>query len=230
MTYHIALCDDDAVQREYLADLVSAWAAEAGLDVRLALFPSGEAFLARDLGQFSILLLDIEMPGMDGITLARGVRERNETAVIVFITGYAEYIAEGYDVSALHYLMKPVDKSKLFSVLEKAVKTLDKNGKLLPLELGGELVMLPLRDLRYIEVQGNYVTFHGNQAYKVKMPLVEARALLDERFFRTGRSFLVNLHYVRKVTKTDVYLATGEQIPLSRGLYESINRALIHST
>ena len=227
MTYHIALCDDDAVQREYLADLVSAWAAEAGLDVRLALFPSGEAFLARDLGQFSILLLDIEMPGMDGITLARGVRERNETAVIVFITGYAEYIAEGYDVSALHYLMKPVDKSKLFSVLEKAVKTLDKNGKLLPLELGGELVMLPLR---YIEVQGNYVTFHGKQAYKVKMPLVEARALLDERFFRTGRSFLVNLHYVRKVTKTDVYLATGEQIPLSRGLYESINRALIHST
>ncbi len=230
MTYHIALCDDDAVQREYLADLVSAWAAEAGLDVRLALFPSGEAFLARDLGQFSILLLDIEMPGMDGITLARGVRERNETAVIVFITGYAEYIAEGYDVSALHYLMKPVDKSKLFSVLGKAVKTLDKNGKLLPLELGGELVMLPLRDLRYIEVQGNYVTFHGKQAYKVKMPLVEARALLDERFFRTGRSFLVNLHYVRKVTKTDVYLATGEQIPLSRGLYESINRALIHST
>ncbi len=230
MTYHIALCDDDAVQREYLADLVSAWAAEAGLDVRLALFPSGEAFLARDLGQFSILLLDIEMPGMDGITLARRVRERNETAVIVFITGYAEYIAEGYDVSALHYLMKPVDKSKLFSVLEKAVKTLDKNGKLLPLELGGELVMLPLRDLRYIEVQGNYVTFHGKQAYKVKMPLVEARALLDERFFRTGRSFLVNLHYVRKVTKTDVYLATGEQIPLSRGLYESINRALIHST
>ena len=230
MTYHIALCDDDAVQREYLADLVSAWAVEAGLDVRLALFPSGEAFLARDLGQFSILLLDIEMPGMDGITLARGVRERNETAVIVFITGYAEYIAEGYDVSALHYLMKPVDKSKLFSVLEKAVKTLDKNGKLLPLELGGELVMLPLRDLRYIEVQGNYVTFHGKQAYKVKMPLVEARALLDERFFRTGRSFLVNLHYVRKVTKTDVYLATGEQIPLSRGLYESINRALIHST
>ena len=229
MTYHIALCDDDAVQREYLADLVSAWAAEAGLDVRLALFPSGEAFLARDLGQFSILLLDIEMPGMDGITLARGVRERNETAVIVFITGYAEYIAEGYDVSALHYLMKPVDKSKLFSVLEKAVKTLDKNGKLLPLELGGELVMLPLRDLRSIEVQGNYVTFHGKQAYKVKMPLVEARALLDERFFRTGRSFLVNLHYVRKVTKTDVYLATGEQIPLSRGLYESINRALIHS-
>ena len=200
------------------------------MDVRLALFPSGEAFLARDLGQFSILLLDIEMPGMDGITLARGVRERNETAVIVFITGYAEYIAEGYDVSALHYLMKPVDKSKLFSVLEKAVKTLDKNGKLLPLELGGELVMLPLRDLRYIEVQGNYVTFHGKQAYKVKMPLVEARALLDERFFRTGRSFLVNLHYVRKVTKTDVYLATGEQIPLSRGLYESINRALIHST
>ncbi len=230
MTYHIALCDDDAVQREYLADLVSTWAAEAGFDVRLALFPSGEAFLARDLGQFSILLLDIEMPGMDGITLARGVRERNETAVIVFITGYAEYIAEGYDVSALHYLMKPVDKSKLFSVLEKAVKTLDKNGKLLPLELGGELVMLPLRDLRYIEVQGNYVTFHGKQAYKVKMPLVEARALLDERFFRTGRSFLVNLHYVRKVTKTDVYLATGEQIPLSRGLYESINRALIHST
>ena len=148
MTYHIALCDDDAVQREYLADLVSAWAAEAGLDVRLALFPSGEAFLARDLGQFSILLLDIEMPGMDGITLARGVRERNETAVIVFITGYAEYIAEGYDVSALHYLMKPVDKSKLFSVLEKAVKTLDKNGKLLPLErmtLTLVLLNMPMR-------------------------------------------------------------------------------------
>ena len=170
------------------------------------------------------------MPGMDGISLARRVRERNETAVIVFITGYAEYIAEGYDVSALHYLMKPVEKTKLFSVLDKAVHTLDKNGKLLPLELRGELVMLPLRELRYVEVQGNYVTFHGKEQYKAKMTLVEAEARLDERFCHTGRSFLVNLHYVRKVTKTEVFLATGERVPLSRGMYDTVNRALIRST
>ena len=230
MTYHIALCDDDGIQREYIANLVSAWATETGAETMLVPFPSGEAYLAGDMGQFNILLLDIEMPGMDGISLARRVRERNETAVIVFITGYAEYIAEGYDVSALHYLMKPVEKTKLFSVLDKAVHTLDKNGKLLPLELRGELVMLPLRELRYVEVQGNYVTFHGKEQYKAKMTLVEAEARLDERFCHTGRSFLVNLHYVRKVTKTEVFLATGERVPLSRGMYDTVNRALIRST
>lgn len=69
---------------------------------------------------FDLLLLDVEMPGTDGVTLAKTVRQENEAVQIVFITGYSDYIAEGYDVAALHYLVKPVSREKLFAVLDRA--------------------------------------------------------------------------------------------------------------
>lgn len=226
MKYRIAIVDDDQAQSEYLKNLVSFWAAESNIAVAVSVFGSAEAFLF-DESEQDILLFDIEMPGMSGIDLAKKVREHNETAPIVFITGYSDYIAEGYDVSALHYLLKPIDKAKLYSVLDKAVKQIGRNEKMLSLEVSGETFYVPLREIRYIEVSGNYVTVHAKQDFKVKKTLGELEYLLDERFTRTGRSFIVNLGFVRRITKTDVFLSSGETVPLSRGMYDSVNRAVI---
>ena len=100
--------------------------------------------------------------------------------------------------------------------------------KELCLSSSGVLVCIPLCEIRYLEVRRNYVTVYGREAYTVKKSLNELAGELDERFFRTGRSQIVNLHFVRKITRTQVVLKDGRTLPLSRKLYEDLNRAMIH--
>lgn len=229
MTYKIAVCDDSEADRQYIARLVRDWAEKAGHGIRLSLFPSAENFLFRysEENDFDILLLDIEMGRMDGVTMAKKLRRENETVQIVFITGYSDYIAEGYEVSALHYLMKPVSGDRLFSVLDRALEKLRKNERVIHLEQGGEMARVPIYQILYADVQGNYVTIHAKRDHTVKKTLGEIMESLDDRFFRVGRSAAVNLTHVSRVTKTDIYLDNGASIPLPRGAYEKINRAII---
>lgn len=230
MNLRIAICDDSAADRDYLAGLARRWAGQRLHTVQLALYPSAESFLfayAEDK-TVQILLLDIEMGQMDGVTMARTLRKDNDGVQIVFITGYSDYIADGYEVEALHYLMKPVDEDKLFSVLDRAADKLCRNEQVLTLELSGETVRLPVYQIRYAEVQGNYVTVHAKSDYTAKMTLSELETRLDDSFFRLGRSALVNLGYVARVTKTAVTLNDGSVLPLPRGAYDRINRAIIN--
>lgn len=228
-TYQFAVCDDRPEDSRLVARLASRWARQAGAEAEIESFPSAEAFLFRyeEKKDFDVLLLDIEMTGMDGVTMAKAVRREDEAVQIIFLTGYSDYILEGFEVAALHYLMKPVDREKLFTVLDRAVEKLRKNERALTLELPGELVRVPLYEIRCLEVRQNYVTVHAKEDYTVKKPLGEFQRELDERFFRTGRSCIVNLACVRRVTRTEVFLDGGLTMPLSRGLYDAINRAII---
>ena len=87
---------------------------------------------------------------------------------------------------------------------------------------------ITLYEIRYIEVRSNYVTIHGTQDYTVKATLSSLERELDDSFFRVGRSFIVNMKYIRKITKKDVLLESGTAVPLSRGYYEPLNQAFIH--
>ena len=229
-TYQLAVCDDRPEDSRLVARLASRWARQAGAEAEIESFPSAEAFLFRyeEKKDFDVLLLDIEMTGMDGVELARTVRRDNEAVQIVFITGYSDYIAEGYEVSALHYLMKPVNEEKFHQVLTRAVGRLARNEPFLTLELPGETVRVPLPEIRYLDVQQNYVTVHAGRDYTLKRPLAEFEAALDRRFFRAGRSCIVNLTCIRRVTRTEAELTTGERIPLPRGQYEKLNQSIIH--
>lgn len=229
MNCTVAICDDAAADRDYLQALIKRWAADRGHRVELTLYPSAESFLFRyaEDKDVQILLLDIEMGPMDGVSLARTLRKENDAVQIVFITGYSDYIADGYEVEALHYLMKPVKEEKLFAVLDRAVEKLHSNQRTLLLELPGEVVRLPVYQIRSAEVQGNYVTIHAKTDCTVKMTLSELEAQLDDNFFRLGRSALVNLGCVARVSKTAVTLNDGTVLPLPRGAYERINRAII---
>lgn len=230
MTYKIAICDDESSVTEYVSSIVTEWAKEHQYDVQLRTFSSAESFLFsyEEENDYDILLLDVEMGQMDGVSLAKSIRKNNETVQIVFITGYSEYISEGYEVSALHYLMKPAKKEKLFEVLNRATEKLEKNERLLTLELSGEMVRIPLHEIRFIDVNGNYVTIHGKSDYTIKKTLGDIQKELDDRFFKVGRSCIVNLNTVQRVTKTDAYLSDGSNIPLPRGAYEPLNRAIIN--
>ncbi len=234
MHYRIAVCDDGDEDRRTLAELTARWAKLRRHTVEISTFPSAENFLFRraEAGEcgFDLLLLDIEMTGMDGVTLAKTLRKGNDNVQIVFITGYADYIAEGYEVEALHYLMKPVKADKFFSVLDRAAEKRTKDEKLLHFTLGGETVRLPVYRIRYAEVSGNYVTLHAEETMTVKMTLGELEKQLDDRFFRAGRSLLVNLTQIGRVSRTELRLLDGTVLPLPRGAYESVNRAIIERT
>ena len=230
MNYKIAICDDSPVDRQFVTDLVQRWAEQSGHTVQISSFASAESFLFHYAGEsdYDILLLDIEMGAMDGVTMAKKLRQDNDTVQIVFITGFSDYISEGYEVAALHYLMKPLREDKLDAVLNRAVEKLAKNERVLNLKAGSEMVRLPVYQIRYADVFGNYVTIHAQEELTVKMTLGELEKLLDDRFYRVGRSVVVNLTQISRVTKAEIRLTGGQTIPLPRGAYEGVNRAIIN--
>lgn len=172
-------------------------------------------------------MLDIELPGISGMELARRVRQSDRQLQIVFVSGYSDYLADGYEVEALHYLLKPVSAQKLDAVLDRALERLDARGRSLLVESDEGLCRLPLSEIRWLEVMGNYVTIHAGRDYTLRKPLKDLEPLLDESFFRTGRSFLVNLRFVKEVTRTQVTLTDASTVPLSRRRYDAIHHAII---
>lgn len=230
MKYKIAICDDSRADRQYVLNMVEAWAVEAGHVVHADTFSSAERFLFHyaEESDYDILLLDIEMGTMDGVTMAKQLRRSNDTVQIIFITGYSDYISEGYEVAALHYLMKPVKQEKLWSVLDRATEKVSRNEKVLHFEVSGEMVRVPVYQIRYADVQGNYVTLHGQTDVTVKMTLGDLEKQLDERFYRVGRSVIVNITQISRVTRTEIKLSDGTAVPLPRGAYDGINRAIIN--
>lgn len=227
--YRVCICDDEERAAAYLSKLVTAWGKARAHSVRQTLYPSAEAFLfAAEAGAAAdILLLDIEMPGLNGVELARRVRQGDSAVQIIFVTGYMDYIADGYDVEALHYLLKPVDAEKLYAVLDRAAERIGQRRESLLVEADGRIHRLPLHEIRWAEVQGNYTTLHAGQDYTLKRPLKELEARLDDSFFRTGRSYIVNLRFVQDVSRTEVVLTDGSRVPLNRGGFDAIHRAMI---
>ena len=160
--------------------------------------------------------------------MAKKIRNTNDFIQIIFVTGYSDYISEGYEVSALHYLVKPVDEKKFCSVLNRATDKLSKNEKVLTFEIKKEMIRLPIYQIRYADVFGNYVTIHALSDITVKMTLGKLEAQLDERFYRVGRSTIINLTHISRVTKSEIKLDDGAVIPIPRGAYDKINRAIIN--
>lgn len=227
--YKAAIVDDRVEDSGFVEKILNKWANERNISVKTQLFPSAESFLFQfaEEKDYDILLLDIEMPGMDGVTMAKQIRIINETVQIIFISGYSDYISEGYEVSALHYLLKPVREEKLMEVLDRALNKIEKNEGYLELKSSGELLRIPYHEIKYIDVYQNYVTVHGKEEYSIKRSLSDIFKELDERFYKAGRSLAVNLDYVRRVSKTEIRLSDGAALPLPRGAYEGINRAII---
>ena len=229
MTYKIAICDDIRSEAQLAADLTHRWAQSVNARITLEIFPSAEAFLFQyaENKDYDILLLDIEMADMDGVTMAKQIRQSNETVQIIFITGYSDYISEGYEVAALHYLLKPVNPDKFFEVMTRAADKLSKNERTVLIEQSGEILRIPLYEISHITADRNYITVHARQSYTIKKTLADFEKLLYDRFFRVGRSAVINLSYVVRVTKTDAYLSDGSAVPIPKTAYDPLNRAII---
>ncbi len=226
----IAICDDEQKQIEYLTSLVSSWGNKTSVTCTIDTFQSAESFLfdyAEDKNR-DILLLDIEMGGMNGVDLAKTIRQTNDTVQIIFITGFPDFIAEGYEVSALHYLMKPVLPEKLHTVLDKAAANLAKSEKRLSITYDRQTDFVPLSQVMYIEAQKQYILIHTiSETYRMKGSLSDMEKQLDEYFIKCQRSFVVNLRYVTRIKNDCVLLKNNSEVPISRGMAEKIGKEII---
>ncbi len=225
MKFHIAICDDEQGQIEYLKRTVQKWAAKREYCCDISAFSRAEAFLFEysENDAYDILLLDIEMGKMNGVELARAVREKNRHIQIVFITGYPDFMAEGFEVSALHYLLKPVGEEKLFSVLDRAVQNLGDTPRYVTLPVGKGMRRIAEREIRYAESDGHYILLHiKEETLRMRMTIPELEKELGDAFFRSSRSFVVGFFYVARITKSSVFLDDGTELPLGRGLYQTI--------
>lgn len=232
MVYRVAIVDDSTTDAAFVKGILDQWAGQRQVSIQAEVFSSAESFLFRyaEDKDWDILLLDIEMGAMDGVTMAKRVRQNNEAVQIVFITGYSDYIAEGYEVAALHYLMKPVNRDKLLTILDRAMEKRKQEERCLNLEAYGEMVRIPFYEIRYLDVHQNYVTVHAKTDYTVKRTLSDFERELDDRFCRVGRGMILNLKYIQRVTKPEVRLSDGTVLSLPRGAYEPLNRAIILHT
>lgn len=230
MKLHIAICDDEKTETEYLLGLVQDWAASREISITVVTFDSAEAFLfAFDADKScDILLLDIQMKRLDGVTLAKQLRASGEQLQIMFITGLPDFIAEGYEVSALHYLMKPVQAEKLEAVLDKAIGMIGRKDASVIIETINGPIRLFLRDIQYAEAFAHTTVVHtATGVCEARLSISELESLLDNEFCRVHRSYLVGLQYIRQITKTDIVMDNGKHIPLSRRRYNAVNRAFI---
>ena len=230
MAYRVAIVDDSNIDAEYVQSILESWAQDRRAGVQAQRFASAENFLfhyAEDK-EWDILLLDIELGAMDGISLAKRIRQDNETVQIVFVTGFGDYISEGYEVSALHYLMKPVKQDKLFAVLDRAVAAIQKTERVVLLPVDGEMLRLPVGQIEYVEAFSHAVAVTTEaDTIQVKMPISEIEKLLGEGFVRCHRSYLVGLKHIARLSKTEAILDNRKTLPLSRSAAAFVHKAFI---
>ena len=220
MTYKISICDDMKQDTQYIASAVKKWAEQENVCVDIHTFPSAESFLFDYAEQkdYDILLLDIEMSSMNGVELAKRIRQDNDAVQIVFITGYSDFMAEGYEVSALHYLMKPVAFDKLSKALNRAADKLNKTEKSVIISVDGERLRIAISDIVSVEAFAHFCTLTTIHAsFKVKTSITAVEKMICEsagdEFVRCHRSYIVGVKYIKSISKTDITLDSGVKFP-----------------
>jgi len=231
---HVAVCDDDKNLLSYLEEKIESWAEAAGEACSVELYQSAEAFLFawEEKKDVDVLLLDIEMPGIDGIELARSLRHKGERISIIFVTGNPEFALEGYELEAVSYLVKPVKEELLRAALDRAQKQRKNRPVLLAALSGGAIERIYVSDICCLESEGHDTVIwkRGGERIICKMgiqQLEQELSGLSEAFFKPHRSFFIHLEWVEKIGKKDVYLDGQICVPIARGRWEALNQAYL---
>ena len=161
----IAIVDDDLSDIDSITKCLDSYKKENNFDLSYKTYTSANAFLKEYESFFDIVLLDIEMPELNGIDLAKKIREIDKFVVIVFITNIAKYAIKGYEVEAYDYILKPVNKAVLNLKLNKLFKKFErKNDGSIVFNYGNSTIKIEESEIKYFEVSGHYLTIHTNNA------------------------------------------------------------------
>ena len=221
----LAICEDDGYMLEKLEEMAECYVKSKGLHTGIRTFMSGEE-LMREQGAFDVLLLDLKLPGIDGVEVAKRFGGRSP---VIFVTAYKKYVLDAFDVGAVHYLVKPVTKERLFLALDRARERLYQTEcRTLALIKNGVFERILISDITYCEVFDHRLCIHtvdGCYEYSGTLDMLEGQ--LDGRFFRCHRSFLVNMAHTFSVERGTAILDSGERVLVSRRRQQEFMQRLL---
>lgn len=223
----IAVVEDDKGYRDTLNDYLKQYEKESGNKIRTTFFEDGEDIVEDYSGDYDIILMDIEMQFMNGMTAAEKIRKMDEEVVIIFITNMPGYATSGYKVEALDYVLKPLSYFAFYQRIARAVSRMEKRIKqyaMIPMK--GGMRRMDISRICYVEVLDHDLIYHtldGNLQTRGTLKEVE-QSLPEERFFRISKGFLVNMEHVEGIQDNDAIVG-GDNIRISRTLKKNfLNR------
>lgn len=223
----LAVCDDEKVFRSDLRKILGTELELCGIDYHISEFTSGEELIAGlEKADCQILFLDIEMKGIDGVEAARRLRETKRQMEIVFVTSYADFVFQGYEVRALNYILKPYESEKIAAVLHTALEALDIEAeKYYVIDQRGGSIRVPLSSVKYFSSDRR--TVHAvttEQEYTFYEKLSDLETELPDTFVRIHNRYLVHLKYLDAV-RQNTAVVDGEELPVSRSCKSGLSIA-----
>lgn len=228
----IALCDDDPLFLAQCRHIIARWSDENGEPCDVLSFAGASALLfeMQETARypFDLMLLDVEMPGTDGLSLARRIRRTDEQVRIAFLTQHDDYLFEGYEVSALRYVLKPQAEQKLPALLDDVRAKIARPPSYLLVTVQGECIRLDTEKIVFVEAQGHDTLVHMTEkTLTLRMPFARFIEELPAGFAAAHRSYTVNLAHVERLSRSQCLLAGGHAVPVSRACYAPLNRAFL---
>lgn len=213
----ISIIDDEIKEALGIRNMVQHVLDERHEPAEISVYHDAQAFLdAYAEGQSEIILLDIQMPGMDGMTCAEQIRERDASVILIFITSMVQYAVQGYRVEAMDYIVKPVTPALLKHSLSRALKRMGRK-KAVVIRCDDGVRSLEADELLYVEALNHRVILHTKEGdIRCTQTLSSIEAQLEgSGFFRCHAAFLVNMKRVQHIDGNDLYMA-GKAIPISK--------------
>lgn len=210
----VAIVEDEQEQRESMTKYLQDYSVEEHVALETTCFNNGLDILD-DKEKYDVIFMDIQMPQMDGLTVAKKLREKDSTFILFFITRLGNLAIKGYDAQALDFLVKPLGYSEFKIKFQRAIKVLQKRKNTFTViaDKYGNIHRLMFDDICYVEVKGHAVTLHcSKEDIEVYGTLKDISSKLDKNvFYQINRYYLVNLLYVTKVDIKEslVYISGG---------------------
>lgn len=225
----IAIVEDDLTYSNQLEGYLHKYETEYGEAFEITTYTDGNLIVGDYHSQFDIILMDIEMQYMDGMSAAEAIRRVDKEVVIIFITYTPQYAIRGYAVEALDYIVKPISYFAFSQRLARAIIRMKKREqKSVIISVKGGVVRLPVNSIYYIESQGHDIIYHTSSGdYVTSGTLKDAEeALASLHFFRGSKWYLINLSQVEGLEESAAKLKGGSSVVLSRGRKKEFMEAL----
>lgn len=182
-------------------------------------FVYSESFLENYKPVFDIVIMDIMLPGMNGIDAAGKLRQLDPKVVLIFVTNMSQYAIKGYEVDALDYILKPINYHSFAMRIEKALRRIDKpaEGKMLRVRAENGVRLTEVSEIYLIDILRHYITVHTHtekiRSYGI---LDEIEKQLPDHFIRCSACAIVNLKCVEGVYGDDIRLKNGVKVHIGR--------------